>query len=233
MSEKLHTSDKKETSHLIEGVKPIMVCIGSYPDFDDSGGTDEMGARLYRSSKGLHNVNYFSNVSDLNRNNFLNSGEKTYVISILDGFNKVSEGFCDCTGLVVVGLDKETGENISFLTHQDPTKFLEDKKDDFLSHLRQRLIEVKNKCKPGTIDAVIVGGNFVGGRRVYLDSIELLSTEARSALGFKPVVINGPKKESGWDNVYFDNKNRRLYFFRPKVNSEIGSFTVSDLPESH
>ncbi len=231
MKEKIGTPkliDTSKSEHLIPGVKPIIVCIDSRTSITS------IVPKLTLSN--MRGINYDDSPANWAKNNFLHAGLETYIISTIDDFNKFSEGFFDCTGLVVAGIDKETGKNISFLTHQDPKRFLSITKDKFIEHLKQRLIEIKNRCQPGTIDAVIVGGNYLTGflnsfRQNYLDSIKLLSLETQQILGFEPVVINGPKlirNNSGdADNIYYDNQNRRLYFMRQEVNLNTGSFTHS------
>ena len=128
------------------------------------------------------------------------------------------------------------------------------KKDKFVGHLEQRLAEIKEKCEEGTIDAIILGGKdpsrkyvreviskpnldyiqkeqFLAMKQNYLDSIKLLSEKVEKFLGFHPVMINGPKTEKGYDNLYYDNKNRRVHFMRSTINSNVGSFVYSEIEE--
>ncbi len=241
MHENLPISKTREHLNLnIKGAKPIIACVGSFDDYRKS--KQAPREEIYRGKlfEEVHNVDYGDLPEDCENKSFLNAGEKTYFISTIDEGNKFSERLYDCTALIVAGIDKETGKNISFLTHQDPVKFLLNKKDDFIKHLGQRLDEIKKRCVPGTIDAVIVGGAYFDGndnkglsnKKKYLDSIELLSLETKQILGFDPSVINGPKKvslEGYGDGVYYDNKNRGLYFVRREVNEDTGSFTQSDI----
>lgn len=140
--------------------------------------------------------------------------------------DKFSESFKNCTGLVVAGVEKGTGKKISFLSHQDPQYFLTYSKDtdEFTNDLREQIKELKERCEDGTIDAVIVGGNYFSDRsryqEDYLKSIALLSKEVKNVLGFEPVVITGPKTVKGQDDVFYDNDHRRLYIMRPKVAQE-------------
>ena len=230
----------KSPEHLdsnIKGAKPIIACVGSFKDFNSFGQNLFDESFIEQQINNAHNIDFFGHPDDFKEKNFLNSGIKTYVFSVLDGQNKFSEGLFDCTGLIVTGIDKETGKNISFLSHQSPNVFLLNKKDDFINHLKSRFVEIKNKCIPGTIDAIVVGGNYFNesdheelnyGQK-YLDSIELLSSETKKILGFEPSIINGPKEDTGPDDIFYDNENRRLYFLRPKVNEDTGSFTQSNI----
>lgn len=195
------------------------------------------------------NVNYYGNPDELNKQGFKNPEFDSYVISPIDSLNKFSKSFKNCTGLVVTGIDKETGKNISFLSHQDPAYFLY-KKDSskFVKDLREQIEKLKKRCLDGTIDAVIVGGNYFKNDKQfqegylnsirkqfqedYLNSIKLLSQETENILGFEPVVMTGPKTNPGGgrDNVFYDNDHRRLYIVRPKVADEsTKSYLPSDI----
>ncbi len=81
---------------------------------------------------------------------------------------------------------------------------------------------------------MIVGGNYFKDlddfSENYLGSIKLLSAETIKVLGFEPVVITGPKIVSGRDDIFYDNKNRRLYIIRPEVgNASTKSFVHGDI----
>ena len=202
-------------------------------------------------SADVRNVNYYARYKNpslirriLGKEDFLNAGGSTYVLSPIDKSNKYSERLEVCTSLVVAGTDRETGDNISFMTHQNPAQFLHDKKDKFVSDLNKKLTTLKKRCVPGSIDAVIVGGNYVDSpssqnekfnyKKNYLSSISLLSGEVKRVVGFEPVVVNGPKTQARLeDDAYYDNNERRLYFVRPRgqINSETRDFTKSDLEE--
>lgn len=233
-----------KSEHLAQGVKPIIACVGSRSDF----GLPEEAFIKERFSEqlgGNHNVSYVDLPDNIARKKFLGGG-RTWTISTIDNLNKFSERFFDCTGLIIAGKDEITGEDISFLTHQDPYEFLKDRNSIrlFTEHLQKRLAEISTRCKKGTIDAVIVGGKYPETeksmfprqarifRQDYLDSIKLLSLEVQQTLGFEPIVINGPKIESsGYDSVYYDNRNRRIYFIRPETNPNMRNFTYSSIEE--
>lgn len=224
----------KKESHLAPGVKPIISCIGTVKDF----GFQESNLLRFsfiNGGEGTSNAMYGATSAFLTKHGMSHSGEDTYVISPLDGKNKFSEKMIDCTGLVVAGIDQKTGEPISFISHQDPKRFLYDKKEDFLKHLREKLAEVKVRCKPGTIDAVVVGGMYIDAfndpskmtvKEAYVASRLFLSEEVRNYLGFDPEVINGPKISDQGDSIYFENRERRFYFIRPEVNSDVGGFDL-------
>jgi hypothetical protein len=245
------TKNSEHGSHLIEGARPIIACLISPEDFG------ELLVPMYRDFnvrnplKTIHNVDWNMDKATLDKQGFLNEGSFTYVISTIDNFNKFSESFLRCTGLVVAGTEKRTGKRISFLTHQDPNHVLTDLKDKFTADLETRLYEMRKRCVEGTIDAVIVGGRYIvdagddAGANVtedYPASLELLEKEVKKVLGFEPTVINGPKNirrlpkkegaltdktEHAVDNVYYDTEQNRLYLVRPKILN-VGNFTSSD-----
>jgi hypothetical protein len=238
--------DPLKSEHLKEGTSPIMVCVGTPEQFDENPGDEEKFFLREKSSHSIHNVDYFGDPSNLVEQGFKNAGRRSYVISPVDTLDKFSRTFKNCTGMIVTGQDKETGENISFMSHQYPGHFLLDDEagGKFGSDLRERLRELKEKSVDGTIDAVIVGGNYLKKayfkrigesddakfRHNYIDSIKLLSTEVQIVFGFEPVVITGPKMVGGADDIFYDNKHRRLYAMRPEVGKKsTKSFMPKDI----
>jgi len=231
------TRDTLRSEHLKEGVQPIVAAVGAWYDFDDS--QDEELSLLYdrekypENSAIFHHVDFYGEPGELHKNRFSNGGEKTYVISPVDNKDKVSTKYIDCTGLIVTGKDKESGEDISFASHQDPYYFLSESENTeiFLKDLHAHLKEIQSRCEAGTIDAVIVGGDYNSSYKkdvkYYKGSIYLLANEVSRSLGFEPVVITGPKIETGADHIYYNNKKRRLFIIRPSVGD---SSTKSYLP---
>lgn len=194
-----------------------------------------------QNSSSLHNIDYYGSPVRLRELGFKNAGNFSYVISSVDSKDKYSEQFKDCTGIVAIGLDKKTGEEISFLSHQDPEYFLlkhNNNSEQFLNDLADRLRELKDRSIQGTLDAVIVGGHHFKtddhSQKKYTDSIELLSKQIAEILGFNPAVLTGPKEkfreESFEDKVFLDNKERRVYIMRPRVgNSTTQSYSPTHL----
>ena len=237
--------------YLRADIKPIMACVGKPSDFKDYPGPtdvfsyDKLNVGESNSNNAQH-VDYFGDPKELTREGFQNQGEYSYVISRINNQDKFSNKFKNCTGLLVAGKDKMTGENISFLSHEDPDYFLssEESRQKFMSDLRQRLKEIKERSADGTIDARIVGGNYFTDKRDwsgdktnkftkhYLESIKLLAEETSGALGFEPIVVMGPKTKSGQDDVFYDNENRRLYIVRAVADAAIsGSFVPKEIKE--
>jgi hypothetical protein len=248
-----NSANALKSEHLNKGVRPIIACIGTIGDFDDDPG---LVGKIYRpdGDDAIQNVNYWGGHKDLVKKNFKNAEDLSYVISPIDDKDKISKAFRNCTGVAISGTDKETGKNISFLSHQDPGYFLPSKflpihphSDRFAKDIGQQIAALKDRCIPGTIDAVIFGGNYATEedepwnknqsnkefREKHIRSIDLLASEISEILGFEPVVITGPKTnlyDGSEDDVYYDNKNRRLYIVRPNVgNSAAESYLPKDI----
>jgi len=226
-----------KSEHLEEGVSPIMACVGTLKQFEEDG---EEVAEIMTSEKTQH-VNYFEEADILTKDGFKNAGDNSYIISPIDSQDKFSDTFENCTGIVAVGRDRETGKDISFMSHQDPSYFLEDKKwgNHFSKDLRKQLLELKERSARGSVDVVIVGGNYLSFDDVdhdyekqYKKSIKVLSSKVKDILGFEPVVIAGPKQVEGPDDIYYNNEKRRLYIIRPEVGkASTGSFLPRDMKE--
>lgn len=217
-------------SHLLPGIKPILVCEGSFNDFGIENPYPKEG-EPYQIDFGLKNpqkIDLEMSAEQVREKNFLSGGEQTYTISSIDDSDKFSIKFSRCVGLVVAGVDKTTKKNISFVSHQDPFSFLLGEKEKFIKDLGQRLTEMKGKCKEGTIDAVMVGGIYMTDHELdtnqvfehYKAPIKLIGEEVEKVLGFEPIVVNGPKttRKNSFDDIYYNNENRRLYFLRKKLN---------------
>jgi len=190
-------------------------------------------------------VNFGLDERLLKEQRMLNSGKETYVISPCDSKNKYSLSYLDCTGVVAVGIDKETGENISFMSHQNPGSFLKEKeiRSKLEDDLTNNINDLLNRCAPGSVDVVVFGGNKdISTKEInenlrpgydniddilndspfgdYEKSIKFLRKWINEKTGFSPVVMTGPNDNFRTNNhslsVYFDNKNRRLYMIKPK-----------------
>ncbi len=240
MKEELNVS--KLNGHLIEGVKPIIACIGSLDDFKKSEILIEHHQGHISNNfllNNLKNIDWKRGIYGSEDRDCLTAGPTTYVISAIDESNKFSEGFGACTGLIVAGIDKRTKKNISFVTHQPPFvnsgNFVNSSGkrliyfEDFANDLEKRFLEMKERCEPNTIDVAIVGGTGSVLKEMYVKTIQLLSDKTQQILGFKPIVVNDPKTINfKFDNIYYDNNHRRLYFIRPGVDPDTGSFVPSD-----
>ncbi|MDP9249016.1 MAG: hypothetical protein M3M85_00690 [bacterium] len=148
---------------------------------------------------------------------------------------KRSHGYMMCTGLVVVGIDRETGKNVSFISHQTPAEILDDEMVSFKELLKERLAEMEARCLPGTVDAVIVGGydrkKVTREAKEYEKILSYLGSEVKKYFKFDPTVVNGPQFDGGMSDIWFDTENRRLYYVRHKVN-DMADFPTADYKEA-
>lgn len=203
--------------HLASGFESIMICVDDVDHYDDS----LMGM--------AERVDYYKNESG--QSGYFQAKDRGYVISAIDKESKYTDKLFCCTSIIAVGIDRETGDNISFLTHQDT--FTINKDGNFDNDIKRRLEELKSRSVNGSMDIVLVGGNTDDEvSYLYTDTISKLSEQIEGVSGFKPVVV-GPKSVGYlYDNVLFDTKNRRVYLMRPpmyRVHND--TFRSDDLDE--
>lgn len=190
---------------------------------------------------GLEQVDYYEDPKWMSRRNQKNAGRESYVITDVGPSNKTSYGYRNCTGLAVVGVDTETGENISILTHQDPSSFLVRDELLFEEHLKDSLEKFALRVDKETIDAVLFGGNYFVDQRTntgtggtfaddYRSSVETLRRIVTDTIGMEPHVVIGPQTQGGDIKVTLDTKKRRLYMYRRE--QEKGGHTDVSFPAS-
>jgi hypothetical protein len=218
-------------SEHLKDAPPIMGCIYDWETLKKNPAQKAEFSELFEKfeEKG-EDVNFSFRKGDIVSETMLNTGPKTYVISPIDTKDKYSADFLDCTGVVAVGIDKKTGKNISFMSHQNPDFFLndEEKQIKFRKDLIQKLKELKEQSLPDTIDVAIVGGNedntpkkipdenfrlgiddetkFLKDKYSnYKESITILNNSIAKVLEFSPVVLTGlnssTSTESGANNA--------------------------------
>lgn len=128
------------------------------------------------------------------------------VISTVSSDNKFSRGYNSCTGIVALGIDRETGLPISFLSHSDPHCLLGDsdvtsnERGVVLEKLAQRIKEMVSRCKLESLSFEIVGGGFVNNNTMidlYERSVICLGDIVESNAGVRPYVAFGPNTELG------------------------------------
>jgi len=213
------------SEHLKEGVSPIIGGI-----YDKSGLDPEIKKMIEDYKKNADGVSSFSECNDHNKWS--------------------EEPFLYCTGMIVSGIEKNTGKNISIMIHQNPGKLdhlfmkeeeIIERKKKFLKKVSDDLEKIKEKCEPKTIDCIVFGGNE--GNDLYKKSIGTLNDACFKELGFEPVILTGPNMGYGGKisnsqtrlsetDVYFDNKNRRLHVVRsPQSSGANESYLPSDFEE--
>jgi hypothetical protein len=215
--------------------KPTRACI-----IDDTKEIDSQTKEILLSieKNGVY-VNYIKDNDFFEQGIMKNAGESTYAISECDEKNKFGEDYCNCTGFIIVGEDKDSKKQISSMSHQYPDEFLKSKKKEFIKDLVDTVEEIKRRTKEKSVDVVIFGGNAGGNQNkynydIYKKSIKLIGEAFKKELNFEPTVMTGPNKGSwrGSTKVYFDTQNRRLYILRPHQESELNeSYLPSEIEE--
>ncbi len=219
MSERLRSSeepDKREldpmrAEHLVEGINPIVACIGTEAEYKK----DKFIKEIRRNGE---NINFYASPQLVEKQGLKNAGRETYVISPINPDSKYTEKLFNCTSVMAVGRARDKNTELSMMSHQNPRQFLYDERTraEFTADLEDSLNELKHKCIEGTVDVVIAGGHWdIGDDSVdYRNSLEALSSSTEKIFGFMPVVVSGPKY-SLKDDIYFDTQKRRLYVVRP------------------
>ena len=152
-----------------------------------------------------------------------------HLISYIDEKDKYSIGYKNCIGVIVVGRSISTGEEISFMTHQD-SQYGEPCGDSgrkwakmFDGALDDNTKELMAHSEKDTIDAVIFGGSSQD-MNAYTRVINKMSQKITEKLGFEPVVLTGPggnyevpnngKSIGPSTNIFFDTQKRKVYVLR-------------------
>jgi hypothetical protein len=191
--------------HLNGGVNPIEVHMATFDSIRNSSNEFPFNIDDLRSS--AEEVDF--------------NPQTDHIISPVNDKNKFTTGLANCTSVVVMGIEKGTGNNISFETHQsDPPS---DDTHPFLVELTKNLDEIKGHCVEGTVDAVIAGGSAAHPVReeAYKKTIAMLDRTIRATLGFEPLVAVGPKIDVTNDElVYCDTQNRAIYVIRSQYNGD-------------
>lgn len=197
--------DNLKPEHLAKGFNPIVICVDDIDHYTHSLSDDDIVASI----KKANHIDYFKNRTTKNGIEALQGPESGYVISGIDKDSKYTNRLYSCTSIIAVGTDKKTGENISFISHQDPLTAVENV--NFNNDIKRRVRELQARCQEGSVDIVLVGGQI---QDEYEDVIYKLSDKIQEVAGFIPVVI-GPKiDKKRHDNLFFDTKNRRAYLMR-------------------
>lgn len=216
-----HLTDKKDT---------ILTCVhgDSNTDFWLKENESKMGDDIFYYKPGVHNrassrdVWIFKTV--------LEEYDYCSIISQINTRNKFSKWYYDCTGIVAIGKDKETGENISFLTHQHPMYLLgELPKEKFKQAVNATLEILRERSVQWSIDIVILWGigyltwsedrNFAEKSFwKYTKIIEWLSDIIFSIMGFYPVAVCSPwifRSNDGSKDIFIDTQKRQIHFLKP------------------
>jgi hypothetical protein len=232
------------SEHLNKGISPIIACVGTWEDFSENPGEISKAFWTKIDPSSVEDVSFFLRPGvETHPGQKRGDERESYVISAIDEMDKRARTFRHCTGVVVAGKEKESNGNISIVSHETPDYLFSSRKhrEKFLADMRDSLKEIETRCVPGTIDAVIVGGNFFSGdkdsQEEYADSVKLLSDEIEKIFHFAPVIITGPKVVEHdtavvQEELLYTNEFRRLYLIRPeREDVEQGGYLAKDIKE--
>lgn len=218
------------------------------------------------------------NKTSLNPDNIYEVSQDVLGDENISSKDKISFNYKPCTGVAMVGIDKETGEKISFLSHHNPISIISEilasdstyqasvnsperiefakeigmtdprelsrrileNSANFRKKLQKYIGQFIERCKPGSVDAVVFGGHlmdgdFLGASLSYADAhimvIKKLNEIVKKATG-KSVQVLSPS--SAPRDVYLENDTGRLYFFlhsEDKQASPLEFYDADDIDE--
>jgi len=149
-------------------------------------------------------------------------------ISGINEHPKYSTGYYSCIGCVVIGKTK-AGKNISLMTHQLGMEQGKTKQE-----FKQDLEHFLSQVEPGTVDAVLFGGEFDMSYKkwredpapLYIRQIESSASIMRDVLGFDPTVLAGPASGSyRYVDAAVDTETRRMWIIRPAQQPEVAPWS--------
>ena len=150
--------------------------------------------QISKIKNGATHVDYFSDKRIDDEEVFLNAGPKTYKISAIDERSKYTDKLRDCTSVIAVGVNKSTGKNISFISHQDPENILKNKdvQNKFIQDLNTRLDEFVSLCDSETVDINILGGNKNINYKEQMSAVDFDKISPQEAYSFYDYQEFGP-----------------------------------------
>jgi len=199
------TPDSLHLEHLKQGFKPIITCIVDKNNQESS-------------------LDVFNNIKNSGANIDYLKDSSGYNLSNIDNVNKYSEDYSTCTGIVAVGIDKNTKERISFLTHHNPILF--DNKETssvnehkkFQDNLDFLLKDFHERTEDGSVDILLFGGS--SSSNFSSDSIKYLNNVIKKEFKFKPTIVTDTNSVGDIISVFLDTKNSRFYFLTNEKKQE-------------
>ena len=132
-------------NHLESPASKITICLetysGPYYKF-------KLPENVETLKKYAEDICWLSNPLYYRKHNIKSNNEGTYAISEASEKDKYSEGYLNCTGLVMTGTDKETGDVISIVTHQQSDSTTLPDKDKFQKDFVYTTRDFMERCKP-------------------------------------------------------------------------------------
>ncbi|MFA6447430.1 MAG: hypothetical protein WCW31_04230 [Patescibacteria group bacterium] len=218
----------QEKVHLREDIQPIKGRISDYAQ--DNEELEDIREQMSEESEDegvIHWVDYEGgDIRKLKEDGFKLAGMHTFLISPIDERDWFSDRYSNCTGVVGIGRDAQTGKEISFLSHQDPNYFVdggEEKAKIFAGELSGSLKELRERSQEGTVEVLLLGGNYHPTtpprgykHEQYKKSIERLRRIVQEALGFDPKVLVGPNNTGSDTTITVETQKRKVWIERSK-----------------
>lgn len=182
--------------HLNKGIKPIIGGIYVRPELNKKHSKEDMeDTEFFKEfEKNAEFLDFRLNPEKFFSSKWNKNKDGTYLISPIDGKNKYSKDFLDCLSVCVVGKEKETGKNISFISHLNPEAIFENRdiRLRFEKDLKNRIEEIVNRCEEGTIDVAILGGNKDIEYNDYINSVDIDKMNPQDLYDFVGENASGP-----------------------------------------
>ena len=198
-----------EMVHLLEGIKPIEVQFGEPPEEDEETEYKENEEPVWID---------FEAGPDPEDDTVRHDGPNTYLISPITERDMFSDKNIDCTAVLGIGRDDESGKAISFISHQNPAYFLSEQgKEKFMNDLVHTMQELKDQSTPHTIEVVILGGKYdsknasAKNSTEYKESVTMLRELIRKVFGYDPLVLVGPKLSEGGTDIHVMTQERKIW----------------------
>lgn len=186
---------------------------------------DVEAAKLGRRDEDVVVVDFYASEDDKRQRQQKSAGTQTYVISPVTTKDIVSSEHLNCTGSVFVGRG-ESGRQLAFVTHQDPTEVLYENRSRFAEDFARSLDEFLGSIERDTVAYGFFGGNYfhamTGGTgskssqatlysEHYVSSITLLADMAHKHIPWlEPVAVVGPNLRPSPVHFRFRTQKRKL-----------------------
>lgn len=146
--------------------------------------------RFENTDAPVEKVDFYESPSSQDERGQRNGGEQTYVISTVSEHPKYSDNYLSCTGVIIMGRDRETGKRLSLLTHQDvllPSEIIR----NFISDLKDAATEMYQRIDPASLSV-----GFVGSHPFFSEEYNAMCNEVKKILkdvvGKEVTIISDP-----------------------------------------
>jgi len=202
---------KFEGVRLLKDIKPIEIELGEPPEEDEEAEYDEEKEPIWID---------FEAGPDPEDDAAKHSGPNTYLISPITEKDLFSDKNINCTAVLGIGQDKESGKAVAFVSHQNPAYFLNEQgRKKFTNDLVSVMKELKDQSALNTIEVVILGGKYdsqnasAKDSTEYKESVVMLSELIRQVFGYDPIVA-APKLSEGGTDIQVATQERKVWIMQ-------------------